>query len=88
MYLFTLFQGNIAVEEMSKTFNCGIGAVLIVDKSLADQIVKQLNSTGEEASIIGKVEKQTSKEIPNVANFQLCNLTCNKIFFKNIEKKN
>ena len=43
---------------MAKTFNCGIGGVLIVEKSIANQIVEQLRSSGEEAALIGHVEKQ------------------------------
>ena len=46
---------------MAKTFNCGIGGMLVVEKSIANQIVEQLCSSGEEASLIGHVEKQTGK---------------------------
>ena len=46
---------------MAKTFNCGIGAVLIVDQSLANQIVEQLSTNGKTATVIGHVEKQTGK---------------------------
>ena len=50
-------MGNIKSSEMLKTFNCGIGMCVIVDPSKADQIVKNFNTQGEEASIIGKLEK-------------------------------
>ena len=46
---------------MAKTFNCGIGGVLIVEKSIANQIVEQLCSSGKEAALIGHVEKQIGK---------------------------
>ena len=52
-------QGNIPAEEMCRTFNCGIGAVLVVDRSLAPQITRQLTDSGEKAGIIGHVEKQS-----------------------------
>ena len=57
------FQGRIPEQEMAKTFNCGIGGVLIVEKSIANQIVEQLRSSGEEATLIGHVEKQIGELI-------------------------
>ena len=47
------------MEEMSRTFNCGIGGVLIVNKTLAQEVVDTLLASGEQASIIGMVEKRT-----------------------------
>lgn len=58
-----MFQGKLSETEMAKTFNCGIGAVLIVDKSLAKQIVEQLSSNKETAALIGYVEKQTGLSV-------------------------
>lgn len=46
---------------MARTFNCGIGAVLVVEASLANQIKEQLCSAGEKATLIGQVEKQLGK---------------------------
>ena len=48
---------------MAKTFNCGIGGILVVEKSIANQIVEQLCSSGEEASLIGHVEKQIGRSM-------------------------
>lgn len=59
--LFLFCQGNIREEEMARTFNCGIGAVLVVEASLANQIKEQLCSAGEKATLIGQVEKQLGK---------------------------
>jgi len=51
---------------MARTFNCGIGAVLVVEASLASQITDQLCKAGEKATIIGEVEKQVGKyNMPN-----------------------
>ena len=49
-------QGNIAPEEMLKTFNCGIGFTLVVAASDADSIVNQLQAAGETAMVIGSIE--------------------------------
>ncbi len=41
--------------EMARTFNCGVGAVLIVDKSLAASVVEQLETAEHIAAKIGHV---------------------------------
>ncbi len=50
-------EGKISDKEMYRTFNMGIGFVLIADKSRAGRIVKKLNSSGEKAFVIGHIEK-------------------------------
>ncbi len=48
-------SGNVLDEEMHRTFNCGIGMVLICDKKDADEMLAMLNAFGEEAIIIGQL---------------------------------
>lgn len=57
--IFNLIQekGNIDMVEMHRTFNMGIGMVLIVGKESGLQIVEELNDMGENAWIIGAVHK-------------------------------
>ena len=57
--IFDLLQraGNLPEKEMYNTFNMGIGMVLAVDKNEADKVIEILESHGEKASIIGRVEK-------------------------------
>ena len=56
--------GNISTSEMLKTFNCGIGMCLIANSKKANNIIKNLNSIGEKASIVGHIEnKKTDKKI-------------------------
>ncbi|MEO1406773.1 MAG: phosphoribosylformylglycinamidine cyclo-ligase [Pseudomonadota bacterium] len=45
--------GNIAEDEMHRTFNMGIGMVFAVAKEDVDQVVKILESLGEQPVIIG-----------------------------------
>ncbi|NXQ91419.1 PUR2 protein, partial [Nyctibius grandis] len=47
-------EGNISEEEMTRTFNCGIGAVLVVQKELAQQVLKDIQRH-EAAWLIGRV---------------------------------
>ena len=48
--------GNITDAEMLKTFNCGIGMVVIVDQSAESQAIACLRQSGEEAFVIGTIE--------------------------------
>uniref|UniRef100_A0A663E897 Trifunctional purine biosynthetic protein adenosine-3 n=1 Tax=Aquila chrysaetos chrysaetos TaxID=223781 RepID=A0A663E897_AQUCH len=47
-------EGNLSAEEMAQTFNCGIGAVLVVQKDLAQHVLKDIQRH-EEAWLIGKI---------------------------------
>ena len=47
--------GKIAPAEMYRTFNCGLGMVVVVAPGDADAALAQLESTGEHATVIGSV---------------------------------
>jgi phosphoribosylformylglycinamidine cyclo-ligase len=59
-------QGNISDDEMHKTFNCGIGMVVIVDKAYASQASQLLTSQGEQVFTLGQIRKQNSGEAPTI----------------------
>jgi phosphoribosylformylglycinamidine cyclo-ligase len=42
--------------EMLRTFNCGIGLVLVVAKQAADAVIARLRQDGEQAIAIGAIE--------------------------------
>ncbi|NIP29753.1 MAG: phosphoribosylformylglycinamidine cyclo-ligase [Candidatus Dadabacteria bacterium] len=46
---------DIELKEMYRTFNCGIGLVLIVSSDQAEDIISYLNENGEDAFVIGEV---------------------------------
>ena len=48
-------NGDIADEEMLRTFNCGIGMVLLVEEELAQAISNRLEALGEKVFPIGHV---------------------------------
>jgi len=50
-------EGNIALPEMYRTFNMGIGMVAVVDAVDADRTLAFLKATGEEAWRIGRVSR-------------------------------
>jgi phosphoribosylformylglycinamidine cyclo-ligase len=50
-------QGNIEPEEMARTFNCGIGMVLIVSEQDVDIVSRELEEKGEKAFLIGRIRR-------------------------------
>ena len=55
-------QGNIAKSEMYRTFNCGVGMVVVVDAAQAQQTIDELKANGEEAVVIGSIEAYSEGE--------------------------
>ncbi len=55
--LFTWLQseGNIAQSEMYRTFNCGVGFVIVVPKDKAKLAIQTLNDAGETAWQLGEM---------------------------------
>ena len=47
--------GRLSDAEMLKTFNCGIGMVLVVAKAEADGVVRTLQEGGEAPFVIGEI---------------------------------
>lgn len=47
--------GNIAADEMRRTFNCGVGMIVVVDAADAGQAISQLAESGESAWEIGRI---------------------------------
>ncbi len=56
--LFTWLQheGGVSDEEMFRTFNCGIGMVVVVSPEQADSAAAHLSAAGETVYRIGRVE--------------------------------
>ncbi len=51
-------EGRIEDEEMRRTFNCGIGLVIIVPASDAGRVLKKLRGLKEKAYLIGEIVKR------------------------------
>jgi phosphoribosylformylglycinamidine cyclo-ligase len=47
--------GRLPDAEMLKTFNCGIGMVLVVAKAESDQVIRALQEAGEAPYVIGEI---------------------------------
>ena len=55
-------SGNIEQSEMTRTFNCGVGMVVIVASEDADNAIDLFTQCGETAWRLGQIEKQTGEE--------------------------
>lgn len=53
--------GRVSAEEMNRTFNMGIGMVLVSPQEQAEAIIDDLASQGEKAYVIGRVEEGSKK---------------------------
>src|SRR5487761_336080 len=55
-------QGNVAAQEMYRTFNCGIGMVVIVAAGDADAAISHLQAAGETVHRIGVIRARQGDE--------------------------
>jgi len=54
--------GNVAPAEMYRTFNCGVGFVIVVDPAGADAAVETLAELGEAVFRIGRIRARQGNE--------------------------
>lgn len=55
-------HGNITDDEMLRTFNCGIGMVVIVPAAQQQAAIDSLETSGERAFVIGQVTEHDATE--------------------------
>ena len=58
--LFRLIQktGNVPEEDMRRTFNLGVGLILIVAASKTDRVISALQKKKEKPFVMGEVAKR------------------------------
>ncbi|WP_392564638.1 phosphoribosylformylglycinamidine cyclo-ligase [Orbus wheelerorum] len=54
--------GNVDEYEMYRTFNCGVGLIVVLSKNEASKAIKLLNEFGESAWLLGEIKYSDSKE--------------------------
>ena len=64
VFTFLREKGHIPQHEMLRTFNCGVGMVLVVPKKDAEEIMFQLEALGEKSFMLGTIEKRKEDEPP------------------------
>ena len=55
-------NGNIEDQEMLRTFNCGIGMVLVIDKTDVSALQETLNTFNMKSYVIGSIEESEQNE--------------------------
>lgn len=63
LFDFIQAKGNIETVEMFKTFNMGIGFIMIVKKEDVNQTLELVSSLGEQAYVIGEVTDQEGVDL-------------------------
>jgi phosphoribosylformylglycinamidine cyclo-ligase len=56
-------QANIGADEMLKTFNCGVGMIVVMPDEQAQNAVDFLNSMGEDAWILGEITSDSGQPV-------------------------
>ena len=59
LFKFLQDRGGVAEDEMLRVFNMGIGFVLVVRPHFADSIRDQLQRSGQEARVLGRIVRGT-----------------------------
>ncbi|MDT8451624.1 MAG: AIR synthase-related protein, partial [Gammaproteobacteria bacterium] len=54
-------NGNVEINEMYRTFNCGIGMAIIVAEEDAGNIISAFNAAGEKAWRLGEIVQSSGK---------------------------
>jgi phosphoribosylformylglycinamidine cyclo-ligase len=63
--------GNVAEHEMLRTFNCGIGMIVVVDAAKADAVAAALTKHGESVTDLGEVIADEGRSVAYVNNLDL-----------------
>lgn len=58
--IFSLMQkiGNVDGDEMLRTFNCGVGMVVVVPGEESAEVLDRINAMGDKAWLIGEIAKK------------------------------
>jgi phosphoribosylaminoimidazole synthetase len=64
-------QGTISAAEMLRTFNCGVGMVLVVEETSADDLAVSLSGQGETVLRLGRIETRRDAAVVYDGNLDL-----------------
>lgn len=66
VFKWVMRTGNVAPLEMARTFNNGVGMVLVVAPSNVDEVIKALKEQGEHAISLGQITDQPGVKMKNL----------------------
>ncbi|GAB5380590.1 MAG: phosphoribosylformylglycinamidine cyclo-ligase [Aliiglaciecola sp.] len=55
-------KGNITEHEMFRTFNCGVGLMIVLPQSHVQSAIDLLNQSGEKAWLLGSIEARQEQQ--------------------------
>jgi phosphoribosylformylglycinamidine cyclo-ligase len=67
IFEFLQHKGNVSYNEMCRTFNCGIGMVVVVGEKEVEDVLQQLKALGESAYEIGEIAVRQAGDDEGVA---------------------
>ena len=59
-------MGNVAPQEMYRTFNCGIGMAVVVAAADAERAMQSLAAMGETVYRIGEIQTRTAGQAQTI----------------------
>ncbi|MGK0373685.1 MAG: phosphoribosylformylglycinamidine cyclo-ligase [Arenicella sp.] len=62
LFTWMMETANIERSEMYRTFNCGVGMILVVDQADVEQSIKLLSGAGETAFVVGEIKDGESEQ--------------------------
>jgi phosphoribosylaminoimidazole synthetase len=62
--------GPVVPTELARTFNCGIGMVLVVSKEHVDEVTQMLRKHGETVYILGELSKRQGDKAVELINLE------------------
>ena len=70
LWKWIMMAGNVAPTELARTFNCGVGMVIIVGENDVKAALESLHANGEpEAFVMGSVVAKSGVEYENMASW-------------------
>lgn len=66
VFRFVMRAGGVAPLEMARTFNNGVGMVLVVAKEKVEEVVEMLKEQGEQAIRLGEITDKPGVEMRNL----------------------
>lgn len=65
--IFAAIQAQgVAQDEMWRTFNCGLGLLLYIDRAHCDAAISCLTAAGEQPLVVGTLEERAGADAPQV----------------------
>jgi phosphoribosylformylglycinamidine cyclo-ligase len=62
LFTWMMETANIERSEMYRTFNCGVGMILVVDQADVERSISLLSEAGESAFVIGEIKDGESEQ--------------------------